>query len=119
MVGFVNQSDMPATLVLGDILVLASEVEPRGLVVKEAMACGLLPVASARVGCAPDLVEGVGGTFPVGDVKALAAALDRAVTRHSGDNWRHKGARRLDCRGVRATAAGYAMAASHAIADAS
>ncbi len=119
MMGFVNQSNMPAALALGDVHALVSEVEPWGLVVNEAMACGLLPVVSDRVGCAPDLVEGVGETFPVGDVKALAAALDRAVQRLSDDDWRREGARRLDCRGVRATAAGFAWAASHAIAKAS
>ncbi len=119
MMGFMNQSDMSAALALGDIFALVSSVEPSGLAVNEAMACGLFPVVSDCVGCAPDLVVGVGETFQVGDVKALAAALYRAVTRLSDDDWRREGARRLDCRGVRATAAGFARATFHAIVDAS
>jgi glycosyltransferase involved in cell wall biosynthesis len=41
------------------------------------MACGLPAIVSDRVGCGPDLVEqGVtGGTFPFGDVGALASRL--------------------------------------------
>jgi len=117
MLGFVNQTDMPAALALGDIFALASDVEPWGLVVNEAMACGLLPVVSDRVGCAPDLVEGVGETFPAGDVRALAAALDRAVARLRDDSWRREAGCRLDSRDLRATAAGYARATFHAIRD--
>lgn len=78
-VGFVNQSDLPAWYACGDVLVLPSEREPWGLVVNEAMACGLLPVVSDAVGCAPDLVDGIGEIFPVGNVDLLASALARAT----------------------------------------
>lgn len=73
--GFVNQSQMPCWYSTGDILALPSGAEPWGLVVNEAMACGLIPVVSDAVGCGPDLVDGIGEVFPVGDVDALAAAL--------------------------------------------
>jgi glycosyltransferase involved in cell wall biosynthesis len=73
--GFVNQSEMPRWYAVGDILVLPSGHEPWGLVVNEAMACGLVPVVSGAVGAGPDLVAGIGEVFPVGDVDALAAAL--------------------------------------------
>jgi glycosyltransferase involved in cell wall biosynthesis len=43
------------------------------------MACGLVPVVSDAVGCAPDLVAGVGEVFPAGDVAALAEALARVT----------------------------------------
>jgi len=51
--------------------------ETWGLVVNEAMVCGLPSIVSDRVGCGPDLVEeGVtGGVFPFGDVDALARKL--------------------------------------------
>ena len=58
--GFVNQSDLPIYYHAADILVLPSDEETWGLVVNEAMAAGTLPVVSDKVGCAPDLVDGVG-----------------------------------------------------------
>jgi glycosyltransferase involved in cell wall biosynthesis len=76
--GFVNQADLPGWYASGDILVLPSEKEPWGLVVNEGMACGLVPVVSDAVGCAPDLVEGIGEIVPVGNIDELAGALARA-----------------------------------------
>lgn len=79
--GFVNQRELPSYYHAADVLVLPSEAEPWGLVVNEAMAAGVLPVASDRVGAAADLVAGVGEVYPCGDVAGLAAALRLAVTR--------------------------------------
>lgn len=76
--GFLNQSEMPRAYVAADALVLPSDYgETWGLVVNEAMACGLTAVVSDRVGCGADLVtDGVTGyTFPFGDVAALAARM--------------------------------------------
>ena len=78
-VGFVNQTRMPLVLASADLLVLPSQYEPWGLVVNEAMACGLVPVVSEAVGCAPDLVTGLGETFPTGDVEALCRAIERGL----------------------------------------
>lgn len=44
-------------LTLGDVLVLPSTSEPWGLVVNEAMVCGLPVIVSDRCGCAIDLVR--------------------------------------------------------------
>jgi glycosyltransferase involved in cell wall biosynthesis len=77
--GFVNQSELPAYYHAADIIVLPSEWEPWGLVVNEAMAAGVLPVVSDRVGAAPDLVAGVGEVYPCGDTARLADALSRAL----------------------------------------
>ena len=77
--GFVNQSALPAIYAQADVIVLpSSEVETWGLVVNEAMACGVPAVVSDVVGCAPDLIEpGVTGeVFPGGDVSALARAIE-------------------------------------------
>jgi glycosyltransferase involved in cell wall biosynthesis len=58
-------------------LVLPSLFEPFGLVVNEAMLCGLPVAVSDRVGARFDLVRpGENGyVFPAGDVEALAAIL--------------------------------------------
>ncbi|AQG79669.1 glycosyltransferase [Spirosoma montaniterrae] len=47
---------VPNILALSNVLVLPSLSEPWGLVVNEAMACGLPVVVSDRCGCVPDLV---------------------------------------------------------------
>ena len=84
--GFLNQRELPKAYAVSDCLVLPSDDgETWGLVVNEAMACGLPAVVSDRVGCHPDLVApGKTGTvFPCGDVAALADAL-RGIAQSSG-----------------------------------
>ena len=81
--GFVNQSELPAVYAAADLLVLPSDGrETWGLVVNEAMACGLPAVVSDAVGCGPDLVEpgATGAVFPLGDVAALAAAIESVLS---------------------------------------
>lgn len=81
--GFVNQSRLPEVYAAADALVLPSGAEETwGLVVNEAMACGVPAVVSDAVGCGPDLVEpGVTGEVaPLDDVGALATAIDRVLT---------------------------------------
>lgn len=81
--GFCNQSAMPAAYAAADVLVLPSNGrETWGLVANEAQACGLPVIASDACGCAPDLVaDGVAGrVFPMGDVEALAAAIEALRT---------------------------------------
>lgn len=75
--GFANQSELPALYRAADLLVLPSLRETWGLVVNEAMACGLPVVASDRVGCVPDLIlpDQTGWIYPSGDRAALAALL--------------------------------------------
>jgi glycosyltransferase involved in cell wall biosynthesis len=77
--GFLNQSRIPEAYAAADALVLPSETETWGLVVNEAMACGLPCIVSDRVGCGPDIVDrGVtGDVYPMGDIEALAALLLR------------------------------------------
>ncbi len=78
--GFLNQTEMPKAYAVADCLVLPSDFgETWGLVVNEAMVCGLPVIVSDRVGCGADLViEGVtGAMFPFGDIVALAQQLSR------------------------------------------
>ena len=108
--GFVNQAELPGWYASGDVLVMPSEAhEQWGLVVNEGMACGLTPVVSEAVGCAADLVHGVGEIVPVGDVEALAAALLRASRNAHGRRDRIR--RRLAGYTITETAKGYEQAA--------
>lgn len=93
--GFVNQSELPAVYASADLLVLPSDQETWGLVVNEAMACGLPAIVSEAVGCAPDLIETgrTGAIFPVGDVAALAAAVDGVLSLDRDATRRHLAAK--------------------------
>ena len=78
--GFQNQKQMPVCYRLADVLVLPSRgpYETWGLVVNEAMACGLPILSSDKCGCSVDLVhEGVNGyIFKAGDVIGLFEKLN-------------------------------------------
>jgi len=79
MMGFVNQSEIPKTLWLGDIIAMCSETDSHPLAVSEAMAVGNAVVASDRVGCVGPTdaarPESNALVFPCGDVDALASIL--------------------------------------------
>jgi glycosyltransferase involved in cell wall biosynthesis len=84
--GFKNQGELPACYGAADVLVLTSVSETWGLVVNEAMACGLPAIVSTACGCEPDLiVEGeTGFAFTAGEVAAFTAALARFVDAFQG-----------------------------------
>jgi glycosyltransferase involved in cell wall biosynthesis len=78
--GFLNQSEIAAAYALADCLLLPSEAgETWGLVVNEAMACGLPVFASNQVGSAIDLVQDghTGFVHRCGDTVELAELLGR------------------------------------------
>jgi glycosyltransferase involved in cell wall biosynthesis len=79
--GFRNQTELPSYFDLCDVFVLPSRHEPWGLVVNEVMNAGRAVVVSDDVGCQQDLVrEGeTGAVYPVGDVAALARAIERVL----------------------------------------
>jgi glycosyltransferase involved in cell wall biosynthesis len=73
--GFLNQTEIPAAYVAADCLVLPSDAgETWGLVVNEALACGLPAIVSDRCGCAEDLAQPFGHqhVFACGDLATLA-----------------------------------------------
>ena len=77
-VGFLNQRQLSSAYVAADALVLPSDCnETWGLVVNEAMACGLPAIVSDQVGCIDDLIElgRTGLTYPCRDVDALADSM--------------------------------------------
>lgn len=103
--GFVNQSALPGLYAAADVLALPSASETWGFAAHEALAAGTPVVVTETVGCGPDLVisakgaraserlaggvrepgeavwgvvPGVSGeVVPVGEIDALAAALER------------------------------------------
>jgi glycosyltransferase involved in cell wall biosynthesis len=80
---FQNQSVMPLAYRLGDVFVLPSRGpgETWGLVLNEAMACGLPVITTTRVGGARDLVTPkTGWQFEAGDGAALARLLAHCVS---------------------------------------
>jgi glycosyltransferase involved in cell wall biosynthesis len=83
MLGFVNQSQLPAVYRACDVMVIASDYEPFGLVVNEAMLCGCVVVASDKVGACQDLIipNATGFVYPCGDVSALASALRNTLSK--------------------------------------
>jgi glycosyltransferase involved in cell wall biosynthesis len=75
--GFLNQSKIPGAYAASDVLVLPSEYETFGMVVSEAMACGLPAIVSDHVGARFDLIDGhgTGIVYPAGNVDSLAGVL--------------------------------------------
>lgn len=75
--GFVHREELAELYALAEALVFPTHSDPWGLVVNEAMACGLPIIASEVAGCVPDLVANAENGFivPSGNVEELARAL--------------------------------------------
>ncbi|MGH9504276.1 MAG: glycosyltransferase family 4 protein [Terriglobales bacterium] len=76
--GFVHRDQLAGYYALAETFVFPSHTDTWGLVVNEAMACGLPVISSDAAGCTADLVQnGWNGRVIVrGDVVQLAAAMD-------------------------------------------
>ncbi|MBI2236846.1 MAG: glycosyltransferase family 4 protein [Magnetospirillum sp.] len=76
LLGFRNQSELPAFYAMADVFVLASAREPWGLAVNEAMNAGTAVIVSEECGCAADLITAETGlVVPAGKAVPLARAL--------------------------------------------
>jgi len=86
ILGFTNQSSLPAVYCSAELFVLPSEYDPCPVVVCEAMLCGLPVVLSDKIRGRFDLVRpGItGDIFACADVKALAALLKRLLLDRPG-----------------------------------
>jgi len=76
-----KQNHVERLIPLAHVLLMPSELESFGLVALEAMACGVVPVAT-RVGGVPELItDGEDGFLePVGDIAAQAARVVQLLT---------------------------------------
>ena len=75
--GFLQRDELPAVYALAEALVFPTHSDPWGLVVNEAMACGLPVIVSRVAGCVADLVrEGENGyILAPRDPEALSQAM--------------------------------------------
>ena len=76
--GFVHRDELAAFYALADGLIFPTHSDPWGLVVNEAMACGLPVIATSVAGCVLDLVQDGWNGFvvPPRDPARLAAAME-------------------------------------------
>jgi glycosyltransferase involved in cell wall biosynthesis len=80
LAGWYEHAEVPAFLAAADVFALASVREQFGLVLVEAMACGVPPVAVDRFGPAEIVTDGeTGWLVEPDDVTGLAAALLHAI----------------------------------------
>lgn len=82
ILGFINQSQLPAAYSSADLFVLPSGYDPCPVVVCEAMLCGLPVVLSDQIRGRLDLVcpGATGDIFPCGNIDALANLLKRLLS---------------------------------------
>jgi 1,2-diacylglycerol 3-alpha-glucosyltransferase len=87
--GFAQREPLAELYALAEALVFPTQSDPWGLVVNEAMACGLPVIASKVAGCAADLVRNADNGFIVapGDVAQLTIALSKLLSdpQHTAD----------------------------------
>lgn len=79
--GFVKYSQLPEIYAASDLLVHPAEWEPYGLIVNEAMVCGVPVVVSDRVGAGYDLVtdDVTGFSYPCKNIESLAKILENLL----------------------------------------
>ena len=82
--GFAQREELAGYYALAEAFVFPTHTDPWGLVVNEAMACGLPIISSSAAGCAADLVEDHwnGRVVPPGDTGRLASAMED-VSQHA------------------------------------
>lgn len=82
--GFVHRDGLPDLYALADALIFPTHSDTWGLVVNEAMSCGLPVIVTSVAGCAADLVQDGWNGFvvPPGD----SAQLTGAMARIAGDS---------------------------------
>jgi glycosyltransferase involved in cell wall biosynthesis len=82
--GFAQRENLATYYALADALVFPTHTDPWGLVVNEAMACGLPVISSDAAGCVADLVENGwnGRVVSTGDLGELTSAMNDLARHH-------------------------------------
>jgi glycosyltransferase involved in cell wall biosynthesis len=82
--GFAQREQLASYYALADVFVFPSHTDPWGLVVNEAMACGLPVISTDAAGCTADLVgeNWNGRIVRSGDVSQLASAMKDLARDH-------------------------------------
>jgi glycosyltransferase involved in cell wall biosynthesis len=82
--GFAQREDLAGLYALAEALVLPTHSDTWGLVVNEAMACGLPVIVSGVAGCSADLVEDGwnGYVVPARDSEKLSLAIASLLRQH-------------------------------------
>jgi glycosyltransferase involved in cell wall biosynthesis len=78
--GFVQRDQLASYYGLADCLVFPTHSDPWGLVVNEAMACGLPVICGQSAGCAADLVKANGRLIDSLNVDQLAHAMQEIAS---------------------------------------
>lgn len=78
--GFVHREELAAYYSLAECLMFPTHSDTWGMVVNEAMACGLPVICSRVAGCAADLVRENGRIVAERDVRELAVAMQEIAT---------------------------------------
>lgn len=82
ILGFAQQKELATYYGLAEIFVFPTHTDPWGLVVNEAMSCGLPVICSSAAGCAADLVrDGVNGRIVTpSDIGQLTSAMEELAS---------------------------------------
>jgi len=80
--GFLQRDDLPAFYALAEALIFPTHSDPWGLVVNEAIACGLPVIATNVAGCVADLVRDGENGYLVspGNPEALSKAMEQLLS---------------------------------------
>lgn len=107
--GFAHREQLPVYYALAEALVFPTHSDTWGLVVNEAMACGIPVVISDAAGCVPDLVqEGWNGyVVPKGASEKLSDALAKIAGAADLSAMGARSAQRIEQYSPQACAAGF------------
>lgn len=111
--GFAHREQLAIYYALAEALVFPTHTDPWGLVVNEAMACGIPIVASDAGGCVVDLVQNGwnGYVVPTSAPAKLAEALARVdASPEQNRTMGARGAQRIEQNSPQACAAGFVAA---------